>query len=147
MSCRTAHDVIIATDAPEQGALVQTAIANRVFLAAAGSAICTSWALGLPCPFRQLTGYDCPSCGATRALINLSGGHMVAAAQHNCLFLVLLAGLVLVGLASRISLDTSRLQKGLVSHRSRTLWLVLITAWTVLRNLPMFSWFASTLPA
>jgi hypothetical protein len=147
MSCRTDHDVFTATDAPERDALLRTAIANKVFLAAAGSAICTSWTLGLPCPFRQLTGYDCPGCGVTRALVNLSGGHVVAAAQHNLLFLVLLFGLVLVGLANFIGLETSRLQNALVSRRSHPLWLALITVWTVLRSLPMFSWFASTLPA
>lgn len=30
----------------------------------------------LPCPFKQLTGIDCPGCGFQRALIALLRGHL-----------------------------------------------------------------------
>lgn len=40
------------------------------------------------CPFRALTGYDCPGCGATRGLHDLMHGDVVGALDHNVLLLV-----------------------------------------------------------
>ena len=47
---------------------------------------------GLPtlCPFRRVTGLDCPGCGMTRALSALLHGDPDAAAAHHPLVLVAL---------------------------------------------------------
>lgn len=37
----------------------------------------------LQCPLRQTTGYDCPGCGAQRALHDLLHGDILAAIAHN----------------------------------------------------------------
>lgn len=54
-----------------------------------------------PCPFRQLTGVPCPTCGTTRALLALSQGQLGNAFVHNPLTtgFVVLAGLVAVAWA------------------------------------------------
>lgn len=40
------------------------------------------------CPFRQLTGLQCPGCGTTRALHELVHGHFAAAFELNPLLLI-----------------------------------------------------------
>lgn len=42
-----------------------------------------TWTL---CPFKALTGWDCPGCGGLRAVNDLGNGHLVGAAQSNLLF-------------------------------------------------------------
>ncbi len=46
------------------------------------------------CPFRALTGLDCPGCGTTRALHQLLHGNVVAAFELNPLTILLLPVLV-----------------------------------------------------
>jgi hypothetical protein len=129
------------------GPFTSTVAANRLFIAAAASGICTSWALGLPCPARRLTGYDCPGCGASRALWNLSSGRPLAALQHNAVFVLILVGLLLVGVFGLLGIDTQRLQARIVSRSSRKASLGVVIIWTVLRNLPMLQFMSSTAPA
>jgi len=45
------------------------------------------------CPFKALTGWDCPLCGGLRAVNDLGRGHLVDAAHSN---LVLVASVPLV---------------------------------------------------
>jgi len=42
------------------------------------------------CPFKAMTGLDCPGCGITRACAALAHGNIVRAADHNLLFVALL---------------------------------------------------------
>lgn len=49
------------------------------------------------CPFKALTGLDCPGCGSGRALAALTHGEVVTALDHN-LVLPFLAPLVIVSL-------------------------------------------------
>lgn len=42
------------------------------------------------CPFKMMTGHDCPGCGSTRALNALLRGHPGVAADHNLLFVLAL---------------------------------------------------------
>ena len=53
-----------------------------------------SWWPG--CVFHQLTGFDCPGCGGTRAVLALARGDLLAAASHNLLTVSLLPVLALV---------------------------------------------------
>src|SRR5438874_10919905 len=91
------------------------------------------------CRFHQLTGLNCPGCGATRGLYALLHGHLQVALKDNAFFILLLAtaavrGLWLVG------------QKALRQPTgsffpAKWLWPLLICAlaFSVLRNLPSFS--------
>ena len=58
------------------------------------SALYTTTGLGLPCPFRLLTGWDCPLCGGTRMGEALLHGDVQAAFGFNPLALI---GLVILG--------------------------------------------------
>lgn len=84
------------------------------------------------CPFRALTGLDCPGCGSLRALYELAHGHVVAALDHNAFLVVFLPFGALVWLrAVTGGRSPSRVLPGWV-------WLALVAAWGVIRNLPVF---------
>jgi hypothetical protein len=46
------------------------------------------------CPFYAVTGWQCPGCGATRALYSLLHGNLTAAWAYNSLFVAVLPLLV-----------------------------------------------------
>jgi hypothetical protein len=95
------------------------------------------------CLFHDLTGLDCPGCGAQRALHQLLHGNLIAAVRLNAMFVVSLPLVAWFG--GRWLLKTSRGE--LTPLNARWLWFYL-TAWLVfgvLRNLPfpIFAWFAA----
>lgn len=51
----------------------------------AGFTIALLWADHLFCGYRQFTGYRCPGCGLTHALLHLFHGDVAAALQSNAL--------------------------------------------------------------
>ena len=84
------------------------------------------------CPFRLLTGWNCPGCGALRMVHDVLHGDLAAAVADN---VVLLVGIPLVA------------GWGLLSHRRGKSPLTIpvsaavlstLLAWTVVRNLPGF---------
>ena len=84
------------------------------------------------CPFKWLTGWNCPFCGGLRMTHDLLHGDLMAAIHDNVFTLVgipLLAAWMLV-----------RRARGKGSPpRAALLTIVVATiAWTVLRNLPAF---------
>jgi hypothetical protein len=85
------------------------------------------------CPFKLLTGLDCPGCGSLRALHDLSHGDLLGALDHNAV----------LGMALPIVLVSAALwvmgRQGLHMLRHRYAgWVVLAVAvgWGVLRNVP-----------
>ena len=50
------------------------------------SALYATTGVGVGCPFRIVTGWDCPLCGGTRMGSALLHGDVAAAAQHHLLF-------------------------------------------------------------
>jgi hypothetical protein len=48
------------------------------------------------CPWRTITGLDCPFCGATRAAGALARGELVTALDHNALFVLVVVPLAVV---------------------------------------------------
>ncbi len=96
------------------------------------------------CPSRLLLGVDCPGCGGLRATHDLLHGHVGQALDHN-----LLAPAVLAVAAVALGLWLLPL----VGRPARTLhprWavaaaLVVVVAFTVLRNLPVpaLAWLGS----
>jgi hypothetical protein len=84
------------------------------------------------CPFRLLTGWNCPGCGALRMMHDLLHGDLAAAINDNVMVLVggpLLAGWML--LRRRRGKLPMTLPAGVVV-------IVTLFAWTVVRNLPGF---------
>lgn len=85
-----------------------------------------------PCPFKLLTGWDCPACGGLRMTHDLLHGNVPAAVVDN---VFLLAGLPLLALWS---LWRVRLGRRVLSPAVLVAVVVTATAWTVVRNLPGF---------
>jgi hypothetical protein len=84
------------------------------------------------CPFKWLTGWNCPACGGLRMTHDLLHGHLAASINDNVFLLIaipLLAAWVLV--------RRYREQSWLPIPTMMTV-LVTMTAWTVVRNLPGF---------
>ena len=84
------------------------------------------------CPFKLLTGWNCPACGGLRMTHDLLHGDVPAAAVDNVFLLVALPLLAVWSLW--------RLRTGQRVFTTTVLVLAGITAvaWTVIRNLPGF---------
>ncbi len=98
------------------------------------------------CPFRTLTGLDCPGCGGTRALYALTQGDVGLALNHNVLTLVALPLLALAWLGwLRYSLGW-RPKPVTIAPRTGYLIAASLTVYWVVRNLPWmpFAWLGST---
>jgi hypothetical protein len=98
------------------------------------------------CPFKALTGLDCPGCGVTRALHALLTGHPVRALDHNALVSVaVVLGLVWFGV-SKVRQRTGRPP---LTLKHPTAWAVaagvVVVAFWVVRNLSWgpFHWLGS----
>ena len=84
------------------------------------------------CPFKMLTGWNCPACGGLRMTHDLLHGDLSAAVVDNVFLLI---GLPLLALWS-----VWRLSRGRRVFIPAVMVLITIAAiaWTVLRNLPGF---------
>jgi hypothetical protein len=125
----------------------------RRLLTAAGAGVALGGALGYvtlvdphrpssvypACPFRWLTGWNCPFCGGLRMTHDLLHGDLMAAIHDNVFALVgipLLAAWMLVRRARG---------KGAPPKAALLTVVVATIAWTVLRNLPAFPWYPTVL--
>ena len=117
-------------------------------LAASGvalSGLYVGTGLGLPCPFRMATGWDCPLCGGTRLGGALLRGDLVAAFLFNPVVLVGLVVLTVLGVLWSVEAlggPAVRLPARAAARAARvhpTQWLVLglvvAAAFVLLRNL------------
>ncbi|BBX16669.1 hypothetical protein CRI77_03235 [Mycolicibacterium duvalii] len=84
------------------------------------------------CPFKLLTGWDCPACGGLRMTHDVLHGDLAAAFVDNAFLLIglplLLAWVVVQRKRERTPLDSTTL----------TVIIVAAVTWTVVRNLPGF---------
>jgi hypothetical protein len=99
-----------------------------------------TWVL---CPFKAVTGWDCPLCGGLRAVNDLGHGSLGAAAHSNLLFvgsLPLLALGWLLWLRHALTGQAPRPGGGTV-RLAVAAYLVVSLVFTVLRNTPWGSAF------
>ena len=91
------------------------------------------------CPFRALTGFNCPGCGTTRALHQLLHGNVVAAFELNPLTILLLPVLAYALVSFTKSAITGRPMPD-ISIQPRYVWLSLIVVFGfwVFRNTPLY---------
>jgi hypothetical protein len=103
----------------------------------------TKVAIFPPCVFHQITGLDCPGCGAQRALHQLLHGNIVAAIRLNTMFVLSLPIWMLYG--PRFLLRAFRGQPTKLNARWLWFYLMAWLAFGFLRNLPvpLFAWFAA----
>jgi hypothetical protein len=98
---------------------------ERLWLAVGGSAVLAGavgvrWGLRPPpCLFHLATGFPCPGCGSTRAMLQLLQGHVTAALAFNPLMTLLAgAGVIWALYASAVlALRLPRLRVGPLSRR------------------------------
>jgi len=84
------------------------------------------------CPFRLLTGWNCPLCGGLRMTHDVLHGHLAAAINDNIVLLV-----AIPVFAGWILLRRRRGKPALTAPAGATV-LITLVAWTVVRNLPGF---------
>jgi len=84
------------------------------------------------CPFKILTGWNCPACGGLRMTYDLLHGDVAAAVVDNVFLLI---GLPLLAIWS-----AWRIRRGQPVFNLTAIAVITIAgiAWTVLRNLPGF---------
>lgn len=85
-----------------------------------------------PCPFKLLTGWNCPACGGLRMTHDLLHGDLGAAVADNVFLLVGLPALAFWVLLRL------RQQKRVFSPPALIVMALLAVTWTVGRNLPGF---------
>ena len=98
------------------------------------------------CKFHRWTGWDCPGCGALRALHALLHGNVLAAWSSNPLLILLLPVAGWIGLKQCWPRDSGKLSRTTQSHQA-WLWvaLIVLVVFGVVRNLPFesFRWMSS----
>lgn len=92
-----------------------------------------------PCPFRAVTGLECPGCGTLRGLHQLFHGNLAAALDLNPLMVLTLPILGYAFVSSAV-FATSGLRLPAIRVPASWIWglLVLIVAFWFLRNLPVY---------
>jgi hypothetical protein len=91
------------------------------------------------CLFHKLTGLNCPGCGGTRAAYQLLHGRLLTALRDNALFILALVALTVRGAwfaARKICRQPATLA---VPPKALWAFLAMAVVFSVLRNLPMFS--------
>ena len=93
-----------------------------------------------PCPFRTITGYDCPGCGSARAMHELTHGHIGRAFTLNPLA-VLAVPVALIALVSVVR----RRPMLRLPNWGPVVAVAIVVAFGVVRNLPFdaVAWMAS----
>ena len=88
-----------------------------------------------PCIFRVVTGLHCPGCGITRMLHALAHGDIARAVEMNAMVVAMLPALALLALNEA---TTRRVLPPMLARPlySAKLWLAVVVAFGVLRNLP-----------
>ncbi|CAN5437817.1 DUF2752 domain-containing protein [soil metagenome] len=114
-----------------------TALGSGVFLAGALTYVGLvdphrEGSLFPPCPFKLLTGWNCPGCGGLRMTHDLLNGDFSAAIVDNAFLLVGLPALLVWILLRR------RQDKTVLTAPGIAVLAVFTVTWTVVRNLPGF---------
>ena len=125
----------------------QLAIASTVWLGlAAGAAFLFLFNPASPanqffpkCPFRALTGFQCPGCGSTRAFYQLLHFHPIAAFKLNPLMMLTLPFLVYGFLGFTKSAITGQPQRRVfIPPIYLWAWLGLLIFFWIFRNTPWY---------
>jgi hypothetical protein len=98
------------------------------------------------CPFKALTGLDCPGCGGTRAAHSLFSGHLGEALNHNVLAVIAMPVLLWAIFVELTKLLGGPRWRGFsLSPRWTAVAVVVLAVFWVVRNLPIapFNWLGS----
>ncbi|HYN56630.1 MAG TPA: DUF2752 domain-containing protein [Motilibacterales bacterium] len=86
-----------------------------------------------PCPWRLLTGLDCPFCGATRAAASLASGDLVTALDHNALFVMVILPLAVLAWGIWAARSWRGQPAPVIANRTVLILMAVTTGWWVLR--------------
>ena len=86
-----------------------------------------------PCAFRTLTGLDCPFCGSTRAAACLASGDVVAALDHNALFVLVILPLAVLAWGVWAARSWRGQPPPVIANRTVLVLMAVTTGWWVLR--------------
>jgi hypothetical protein len=86
------------------------------------------------CIFKLITGYQCPGCGASRALYALLHGHPLEALSYNYFLLLALPYLFAIVLTGWLP-QLSRWKPLIQGPKLAWAYLVLFIIWWILRNI------------
>ncbi len=86
-----------------------------------------------PCPWRTITGLDCPFCGSTRAAVALANGDVGTALDHNALFVLGVLPLALLAWLLWLTSAWRRRPTPSVSTRVVGILIAITLGWWVLR--------------
>jgi hypothetical protein len=88
------------------------------------------------CVVKQLTGYDCPSCGAQRAFHAVLHGDFIKALSYNPFFIISVPYFLLVLYATIFKNASAQKIRRIAFHRyALYAYVVLFFAWWVARNI------------
>lgn len=97
------------------------------------------------CPFKTLTGLDCPGCGVTRAGYSITHGDILAAIDHNAL---VVAGPLIAVVLWLVATKTRWLPKlgNFIKNKPTITFVAIAAAFWVARLIPAapFSYLASS---
>ena len=85
------------------------------------------------CPWRSITGLDCPFCGATRSAAALAHGDLLLALDHNALFVLVVLPLAAVAWLAWAARAWQGREPAQVPTRLLVGLLALTGAWWILR--------------
>lgn len=87
------------------------------------------------CPFKMLTGLNCPGCGSQRALHQLLHFHILEALRYNALFVLALPLLAFLAFAEIFKERFPRLYLASISPILSWSILSVVLIWFVVRNI------------
>jgi hypothetical protein len=99
------------------------------------------------CPWKAITGTDCPFCGGMRCVAALAHGDIAAAVDYNLLVAAAVPLLLLIGVAAVVLGPRAQpLVDRLFAPRTVLVVSCLVLAWFVLRLLPVAPGLSSAVP-
>lgn len=88
------------------------------------------------CPFKLLTGLDCPGCGGQRAVHAFFHGDFIGGLRYNPFLIVALSYLAFALIVNYIQHPwAEKLGRKVLSFRVGLIYIFLLGAWWVLRNI------------
>lgn len=100
--------------------------------------------IDLSCPFYTLTGLNCPACGATRMVGSILNLDIYQAFRWNPLIFVSIPYYVYVAIALGITYTNTGKISNIHVANSLSVYVIIIFAFAVIRNIPYFSFLAPT---
>lgn len=107
--------------------------------------IFNKYGIGIPCVFHMITGYYCPGCGITRAILSLLKFDLYQAIRYNALVTMLLAIAILYLINFIQNYFYNQNKKIIIKKEIVVLFLIITLAYGLLRNIPYFEYLAPTI--